>query len=159
MNKIIIHPHHCSREKYNELIQYLNDNFWNYKQEEDEEMETRICSKCGVEKPLTDFTKDKRKKLGIRGICKKCSSKRVCDYLKTEKGKETNKKYRKTNLYLTYRKKYENENRDKLNDYYIVANISRSCKLPRKEIRKYPELIEINRIKIKTKRLCKTLQN
>ena len=70
MKKIIIHPHHCSREKYNELIQYLNDNLWNYKQKEDEELETRICSKCGIEKPLTDFTKDKRKKLGIRGVCK-----------------------------------------------------------------------------------------
>ena len=33
MNKIIIDPHYCSKEEYEELINYLNDNSWDWKEE------------------------------------------------------------------------------------------------------------------------------
>lgn len=33
------------------------------------------CSKCGEEKPLTDFNKDSRGVMGVRSDCKKCRSK------------------------------------------------------------------------------------
>ena len=40
MEKIIIHPHYCSREEYQELIEYLKKNCWDYKQEKwDEKQE------------------------------------------------------------------------------------------------------------------------
>lgn len=34
----------------------------------------RICNKCGVEKSLDLFTKDKRRPLGRRGYCKACEA-------------------------------------------------------------------------------------
>jgi hypothetical protein len=33
----------------------------------------KCCRKCGIEKPLTEFHKDKHKKFGVRGICKPCA--------------------------------------------------------------------------------------
>jgi len=36
MNKIIIDPHHCSREEYQELKDYLEEKCWDYKEEEQE---------------------------------------------------------------------------------------------------------------------------
>ena len=37
----------------------------------------KTCSKCGVEKPLESFGKDKQKKDGYRGVCKTCRSESV----------------------------------------------------------------------------------
>lgn len=42
-------------------------------------METKICSKCGLEKPLSDFHKNGFDSLGnqkYRGYCKTCANKR-----------------------------------------------------------------------------------
>jgi hypothetical protein len=36
MKKITIYPHDCSREEYEELIEYLEDNCWDYLIEETE---------------------------------------------------------------------------------------------------------------------------
>ena len=35
---------------------------------------TKVCSQCGIDKPLTDYYKDKRKRLGVRPYCKVCGS-------------------------------------------------------------------------------------
>ena len=35
-------------------------------------METKICSKCGIEKELCEFCKDKSKKTGYKSQCKIC---------------------------------------------------------------------------------------
>jgi hypothetical protein len=37
-----------------------------------EEIKTKVCSKCHDEKPLTEFSKNKNKKDGLREACKKC---------------------------------------------------------------------------------------
>jgi hypothetical protein len=34
-DKIIINPHNCSREEYEELLSYLEDNCWDFKHEND----------------------------------------------------------------------------------------------------------------------------
>jgi hypothetical protein len=42
-------------------------------------METKICSKCGVEKPITDYHKngfDNKGNQKYRGYCKTCANKR-----------------------------------------------------------------------------------
>lgn len=44
-------------------------------------METKICSKCGEEKILTEYPKDKTKKDGYRPNCKVCNRK----YFKTKR--------------------------------------------------------------------------
>jgi len=32
INHIIINPHYCTREEYKELLDYLNNNNWDYKE-------------------------------------------------------------------------------------------------------------------------------
>jgi len=36
--------------------------------------ETKICTRCGAEKPLSEFTKDKRYSLGVTSRCKICTN-------------------------------------------------------------------------------------
>jgi len=43
---------------------------------------TKVCSKCGKEKDLADFSPDKRALDGREGRCKKCMSARWADYNK-----------------------------------------------------------------------------
>jgi len=58
-------------------------------------MDTKICSKCGVEKPLGEFYKVKR---WIKNVCKKCEFKQRNEYAKTyEKRKEIQKNWRLKN--------------------------------------------------------------
>lgn len=49
--------------------------------------------------------------------------------------------------------------RENLSDCYVIYTLSRRIGKTAEFIRKYPELIEAQRLIIKTKRLCKTLQN
>ena len=48
-------------------------------------MDTKVCSKCNVEKPLGEFHKDPRQRFGVRPDCKECKRK------KNKKGYEKNK--------------------------------------------------------------------
>ena len=61
-------------------------------------METKICTKCGEEKPLDEYYKGDRK-YGRRPVCKKCESVRAKKYYKinSDKLKEYCRKYRKEN--------------------------------------------------------------
>lgn len=40
-----------------------------------EEVKSRICTKCGKEKPLEEFSKNKQGKYGRRAFCKECEHK------------------------------------------------------------------------------------
>ena len=42
----------------------------------------KVCKKCGVEKPLSDYGKYTAKKGGIRNVCKEC------ERINVETGKE-----------------------------------------------------------------------
>ena len=70
---------------------------------------------------------------------------------------EYNKKYRKLNP----EKNLKNQKKqcELLNDNYVISQIKRETNLSSYDIRKYPELIEVKRQIIKTRRLWKTLQN
>ena len=67
------------------------------------EEKTKACSKCEIEKPLTEYNKDKRVKCGLRAFCRVCER----DYYR---------KYREENREkaITYRKKWKKENREKV---------------------------------------------
>lgn len=43
---------------------------WNGRRTFDES--GKACARCGIVKPLDDFSKDNRKRLGVRSYCKKC---------------------------------------------------------------------------------------
>lgn len=57
-------------------------------------MNTRVCTKCGKELPLTEFHKDKTSKFGVRPNCKKCFLKYVRQRYHTPEGKRKSRDYR-----------------------------------------------------------------
>lgn len=48
---------------------------------------TKICTKCGKEKELSEFYKQKRGKYGCLSYCKECRNKQVCEYRNNNKEK------------------------------------------------------------------------
>jgi hypothetical protein len=49
--------------------------------------------------------------------------------------------------------------REELHDNYVLGRIIKNSNLTREQIKQHPELIEVQKLIIKTKRLCKTSQN
>jgi hypothetical protein len=76
-------------------------------------MKTKICSKCKIEKTISEFYRDTNKKAGIKPYCK------VCSNLYTSIWKSKNKEKTKDTKKKTYEK-----NRDyykkKSNEYYYL---------------------------------------
>ena len=76
------------------------------------------CTKCGVFKPLDEYTNDSQRKSGKRPSCKKCDNERQRKkYAENpEKAGERARKYREENSYeiIERRRKYYNNNREKL---------------------------------------------
>ena len=128
------------------------------------------CSKCGIEKSLDCFNKDKRKKDGVRYCCKDCRkalNKKRYD-ANPELAKAKSKAWYDANPDLAKQisKKYRQYNTEKvkaaakkvnedLHDWILKQHL-KSQGFPPEAITQ--ELIEVKRIIIKTKRLCKTLQ-
>lgn len=90
----------------------------------------KICSKCGIEKELEEFHKDKQKKDGLCSKCKNCTIDRQKEYYKENKEqskeyyqvnkeeiKQQKKEYYKKNIeeIIKQIKKYQKENRLKIN--------------------------------------------
>lgn len=77
-------------------------------------METKRCTRCGVEKPLEMFCKDKKTKDGLNFWCRECVKK----YLESikDKKREMDKRYREKNKekMSEYQKKYRKENKERL---------------------------------------------
>lgn len=69
-------------------------------------METKLCTKCGKVKPISEFGKNKSKKDGLQSHCKEC----VREYKK--KHYSENKEY-----YLEKARTYRQRCREDLNDY------------------------------------------
>ena len=72
--------------------------------------QTKVCTKCGIEKPLSGFNKEKTGKFGVRSDCKDCRKK----YKKKYK-----KKYYQENreAFLEYYRKYRQDNREAISEY------------------------------------------
>ena len=107
-------------------------------------METKVCSKCKVEKNVCEFYRDKQKNDGLTSNCKICKNKSVQFYkqenpekVKLSKQKEYKKnfeKYRKNkqkwnmvnpDYMVDYQKKYYNKNKEELlnkNKNYYESN-------------------------------------
>ena len=81
------------------------------------EMETKTCSKCKREKPLTQFSKDKSKKDGHKYVCKLCAKVRDKAYREAnrEKLKARKKAYRESNPEKI--KAYREANREEMKAY------------------------------------------
>ncbi len=98
----------------------------------------KTCSKCGIEKELSEFNISKINKGGFRGECKNCQkiyrdnnkeklSKQRKEYYQKNKLKESlqNKKYRKSHKIQIneYDKKYKNEKKKNDINYLIKTKL------------------------------------
>ena len=99
---------------------------------------TRVCRKCGQEKPLSEFVKDKTRELGYSYTCKQCNA-------------ECNRKWRAANpeKVLEYNRKW----REILPDGYL------RYKLKQLNLPVTPETIDYKRIQLKLYREIKNQQN
>lgn len=80
-------------------------------------METKICKKCGVEKELCEFNKDRHAKDGVRSRCRVCTSLEYRGFYYQNREREVDRQVNyqtnnkeKVNLYRkkTYNEKYKN---------------------------------------------------
>ena len=67
----------------------------------------KFCNKCKTEKELSEFSKDKRNKCGLKSQCKSCER----EY--KQSNKEIIKEWRKE-----YNKEYYQANKEKMKEYY-----------------------------------------
>ena len=128
----------------------------------------KFCSKCKTEKDITLFDTDKRKKDGLRTPCKECRKMDDAKWRKEnpEKYKDQSKRSRikHKDKIKAYQKEYSiNGNRaivakrcvEKLSQFYVRARL-REIGFTKEQIEQTPELLEVIKIIIKTKRLCKS---
>ena len=80
----------------------------------------KICTKCKIEKELSEFIKDKTYKDGLKRQCKSCGNEYNKEYRQAnkEKLKEYRKEYRKSNkeYYKEYHKEYRQANKEELKE-------------------------------------------
>lgn len=55
-------------------------------------MDTKVCSKCKIEKPITEFYKNKLKSDGLQSECKECHNNRHQSYYSVNKEKRLEQK-------------------------------------------------------------------
>lgn len=116
---------------------------------------TRVCRKCGQEKPLSEFVKDKTRELGYSYTCKHCKREHACKYRADnhEKVLERTRKWRVDNpeKVREYDRKYRADNHEKILEYgrkYYAENSERYKKYSRKWHAANPEKVrEIRRYK------------
>lgn len=116
---------------------------------------TRVCRKCGQEKPLSEFVKDKTRELGYSYTCKHCKREHACKYRADnhEKVLERTRKWRVDNpeKVREYDRKYRADNHEKILEYgrkYYAENSERHKKYSRKWYAANPEKVrEIRRYK------------
>lgn len=133
---------------------------------------TRVCRKCGQEKPLEEFAKNKECVLGRTHTCKQCEAEKIRKWREAnlEKARESVRKWRASNRErgLVYARKWRAANPEKvrewarkswrrmadnINDSYLKSQLKR-CDLPIT-----PETIEYKRIQLKLYREIKNQQN
>jgi hypothetical protein len=142
----------------------------------------KICSKCKQEKELICFASEKRVKSGLKASCKQCDTKRVLLWHKNNRDKANaiNRNYTKNNrekvcervrkwrnlnkeygkkkrdeyaiLFPNYGKERRKNDIDNLRSPYLIAKLKRKG-FTKEQIKEYPQLIEVQKILIKTKRL------
>ena len=90
-------------------------------------MNTCVCTKCKIEKQVTDFYKDQRRKTGLQANCKKCFNERTVKYNREFRknnrelvrawGRKNSKNdyYRRKDAIVIYSKEYYEKNKDQLN--------------------------------------------
>ncbi len=81
-----------------------------------ERFEMKVCSKCGIEKELSSFSKLSRSTDGLAGQCRQCMSIMDKLYRESESGKKTQQEYYKNNKTEINKKNrlYQEQNKKQL---------------------------------------------
>ena len=125
-------------------------------------MTTKVCTKCGVEKPLGEYNKKKRGKHGVESQCRDCRKQYGRQYRKDNKEyvnrairewqinnpvkvKEGERRWRANNPEKV--KEYRVRNRNRLIPSYVKVLIRRKYNIATADIT--PETIEMKRRSIK----------
>jgi len=138
-------------------------------------METKVCTKCGIEFPATTewFYASNTRKGGLASSCKKCKNLVNHEWEKHNKGKrnELSKDFywNNTEKCREWSNNYRIKNPEKVamfNKRWAINNPEIRLKHDAKSILKKqigatppPELVELKLITLKIKRLCKTSNN
>ena len=129
---------------------------------------TRVCRKCGQEKPLSEFVKDKTCALGYSHTCKQCNAERNRKWraANPEKVWEYNRKWCAANpeKVREYNRKWCAANPEKVLEYNrkwreILSDGYLRYKLKQLNLPVTPETIEYKRIQLKLYREIKKQQN
>ena len=86
------------------------------------------CTKCGIEKPLSEFYKRKDTKDGHRADCKECAKARVKKFSENPENKKKK---------AEYDARYRQENKEKKAEYYARYRQEKKEKLAEKAARYY----------------------
>jgi len=97
--------------------------------------EVKVCSRCGIEKALSEFHVRKDRKCGVQPHCKDCQKLRKSGYLATENGKVISHKNSKQ-YYHTHREKALSDNKKWREEH-------------KEERRSYNKIYETGRVEIK----------
>lgn len=102
----------------------------------------KTCSKCGEEKPLSEYYKNKSAKDGYRNHCKKCVTEYKKEYYSRPEVKERKKEWQKE-----YDKKYYSkpEVKERKKEYYSSPEWKEKQKEYQKEYSSKPEVKEQRR--------------
>ena len=110
-----------------------------------EEVKTKVCPKCGEEKPLTkefwyQYTKNKGRYVYWHSYCKKCCEEQAKQFYLSDMGKQVKRRHHKNAVNV-------------LGDAYVKTYIIRKNNIQREDIT--PEMIAIKRQQIILHRLLK----
>lgn len=144
---------------------------------------TRVCRKCGQEKPLSEFARDKSCALGYRHTCKQCHREQCRKYYaaNAEKVREQRRKYSAANpekvrkwkrkwyaanakKELERQRKWRAVNPEKVRERQrkwceILSNWYLRNQLKQRNLPITPEMIDYKRIQLKLYREIKNQQN
>lgn len=119
----------------------------------DFEKGTKVCPKCKMELPISEFGKNKATKDGLRCYCKKCESRRASDYVKSEKGKRKRKEY----YSLEYVKENARKQGNKIKNTF--SGTERNCRGKSHIVKRDYELTEEQLQKRELQRKCHKTRN
>jgi serine kinase of HPr protein (carbohydrate metabolism regulator) len=112
-------------------------------------MNTKVCNKCGIKKPLSEYHTDKTLSSGVRGICKVCglSYVKMRYHTDTEYKKLSNERSRL--YYLARKERDPNYRRIPLSEQKIRVFKERPVKIPVRKMSRVCRIIQEHHLALK----------
>ena len=110
-------------------------------------MQTKTCTKCKVEKPLTEFHKRKNGKYGVNSQCKPCTLERNREYYSHPEIQEKMKEYKSRPEVKMRERKYNRspERREYMREYRQRPEVKERRRESQREYYQRPEVKERKR--------------